>query len=394
MEKEHVTYEAYLASIYKYGMCTLIFACILADLVYTLMKILGYYPSVSWVGLIAFDCMDMFFSILSFFLVRKSIKNGRIMEKQLKAGKLFSFIVLLIQWNFILYLIPSRVFWAMLAFFCILICFFLDIRLLVIFGASCIVSLFVAWKIVGSSIYPVSSSMTADWICCIVILCLSVIGIMAFVFFMTHLQWVYKQDDRQTHWQKKYYHRMLEQEEGMRRLRHDMKKHFYAIDALVAASEYEKLQKYTADLIVKVQEFSGLRTGNYMADSFLDAAVEELREQGEIHVELVGTFPQKMNITDMDFCIIFANAVENAKEALKQVEGERCLSLRIKNYRERLYITISNTTNGIIREVNRSTKSGKLHGYGIGNMRLVAEKYGGSVKFTQGEREFKVEICI
>lgn len=86
MEKEQVTYEAYLASIYKYGMCTLIFACILADLVYTLMKILGYYPSVSWVGLIAFDCMDMFFSILSFFLVRKSIKNGRIMEKQLKAG--------------------------------------------------------------------------------------------------------------------------------------------------------------------------------------------------------------------------------------------------------------------------------------------------------------------
>lgn len=38
-----------------------------------------------------------------------------------------SAVVLIIQWNYLLYMIPSRTFWGFLFFFLILIAFFLDI---------------------------------------------------------------------------------------------------------------------------------------------------------------------------------------------------------------------------------------------------------------------------
>lgn len=47
------------------------------------------------------------------------MKDGR-----LKLGKIFSVLVLVIQWNYLLYMLPTRTFWGFLFFFLILIAFF------------------------------------------------------------------------------------------------------------------------------------------------------------------------------------------------------------------------------------------------------------------------------
>lgn len=183
MQKENSTYESYLADIYKWGMFVLIVACVCADVVYTTMKVLGYYPTVNWWQLLLFDCMDALFAFLAYLQVRFSVREGRIPERKLRQGKCFAFVALLVQWNYILYMIPSHVFWSMLGFFCILICFFLDIKLLFSFGASCILSLFISWKVRGYEVYPVAlQGRMDDWICCIIIMCLSILGISCFLF--------------------------------------------------------------------------------------------------------------------------------------------------------------------------------------------------------------------
>lgn len=227
MKRENKVYEMYLASIYKWGMIVLICACICADLVYTTMKIVGLYPTVSWGALICFDFMDAIFAVVAFFIVKSSIKDGVVSEKKQKQGKIFAFFVLLIQWNFILYMIPSRNFWGLLSFFIILICFFLDLKLICIFGGGLILSLFVAWFIKGESLLPNKDELfLADQIVCTIALFLILMGIVIFVYFMTHMQWLRKQDEQQRKAQSKYYHELLEKDEGMRRFRHDVKKHF------------------------------------------------------------------------------------------------------------------------------------------------------------------------
>lgn len=211
---------------------------------------------------------------------------------------------------------------------------------------------------------------------------------------MTHLQWVYKQDDRRNQWQEKYYQMMLEQEEGVRRLRHDMKNHFYGIHTLCSSKEYDKLQVYVENLISTVEKYSGIHTGNNMADCFLNTALEELKEQGELDFQLVGHFPEKLYISDMDFCVIFSNAVDNAKEALSRVQGKRFWYLEIKSYQERIYITMINSMEPDGKTGKNIEKDKKLHGYGVGNMRLMAEKYGGGLEITKEKGRFRLDIKL
>lgn len=391
MKSENTLYDLYLASIYKWGMITLICACICADIVYTTMKVIGMYPTVSWTALILFDMMDAIFALVAFFIVKASVKNGSISEKKLREGKIFAFCVLLIQWNYILYMIPSNNFWGLLSFFIILICFFLDLRMILTFGVTLILSLFIAWFTNGNSLLP-KEMLLADQVVCTIALFLSLIGIFIFVYFMTHMQWLRKQDEKHLKMQSKYFQELLEKEEGMRSFRHDVNKHMYALDALCKEGKLEQVQNYISDLVQEVQEYTSIRTGNHITDCFFNAAIEELKKTGDIHYEVVGRFPEKMEVSNNDLCVLFANAVENAKEALEKVEGERTLELTIRNHQEKVFITLKNTAKP--EDNNKTKKDRNLHGYGLRNMRLVVEKYNGTIRWEQREDVFELYITI
>ena len=82
-------------------------------------------------------------------------ENGDLKDGRLKIGKIFSAIVLVIQWNYLLYMLPTRTFWGFLFFFLILIAFFLDIKLVLVSGVACMVSLFIGWFLRGTDLLPV-----------------------------------------------------------------------------------------------------------------------------------------------------------------------------------------------------------------------------------------------
>lgn len=393
MERGNTLYDSYLASVYKWGMVTLICACICADIVYTTMKIVGLYPTVSWTALIIFDLMDVAFAVIAFFIVRTSVKDGLVTERKRREGKIFGFCVLFIQWNYILYMIPSNNFWGLLSFFVILICFFLDLRMTLVSGTALIVSLFIKWFATGYSLLPDKEEMLfADQIVCTIALFLSLIGICIFLYFMTHMQWLRKQEEKHLSLQSKYYQELLEKEDGMRSFRHDVNKHMYALDALCKEGDLDSVQNYVADLIQKVQEYESIRTGNHITDCFFNAAIQELKKNGDIHYEVVGRFPNKMRVSNSDLCVLFANAVENAKEALEKVKGERKLELVIRNYQEKVYITLKNNVEPKDEKIEKADKN--LRGYGLRNMRLVVEKYEGTIEWKQTENVFELNISI
>lgn len=393
MKREYTLYEIYLASVYKWGMFVLICACICADVVYTTMKIAGLYPTVSLTALIMFDAMDIIFAIISFFLVRASIKNGLVDEKRLKEGKIFAFFALLIQWNFILYMIPSRTFWGLISFFIILISFFLDLQMILLFGGTLILSLFTAWMIKGNSLLPYRDELfVADQIVCTIALFLILIGIVIFVYFMTHMQWLRKQDEKHLKAQSKYYQELTEKDEGVRRFQHDVKKHIYALDALCKEGNLESVQSYISELIQEVQKFAGIQTGNQIADCFFYTVVQELEKTGGVDYEIVGRFPREMNVNNVDFCVLFANAMENAKEALEKLEDGGKLILVIRNYQKKVYITLKNTTKP--RDEKNESTNKNSRGYGLQNMKLVTEKYGGTIEWKQTKDLFELNISI
>lgn len=150
-EKESLSaIDLYMKQVYVWIMLLVTGAVTCAGITFATLKVIGMYPTVPWSGLAAFLATDITYVVIGIILIKRAIVNGRLRDNMLTIGKRFLFIVLLIQYNFILYLIPSREFWGYTFFFVILLAFFLDVRYTI--GASVLLTLsyvlflFTHWK--------------------------------------------------------------------------------------------------------------------------------------------------------------------------------------------------------------------------------------------------------
>ena len=189
--------EVYLSTVFKWGLIILVSACMCATVMFNTEKMFGLYPTVPWLATVGLGIMDSIFFAAAILIVKSSFdKDGYLKEGRLRIGKIFSVVVLVIQWNYLLYMLPTRTFWGFLFFFLILIAFFLDIRMLLISGIMCMVSLFVGWFIRGTELLPVKDELfLTDIIMCLVALVLSLTGLIIFVFLVAHFLVNAKKDE-------------------------------------------------------------------------------------------------------------------------------------------------------------------------------------------------------
>lgn len=188
MNKKRTSVEVYLSTVFKWGLIILVCACMCATVMFNTEKMFGLYPAVPWLATIGLGIMDVIFFAIAIVIIKTSFdKEGYLIEGRLKIGKIFSAVVLVIQWNYLLYMLPTRTFWGFLFFFLILIAFFLDIKLLLVSGLACMVSLFIGWFIRGTDLLPVKDELfLTDILMCLVALTLSLAGLLIFVFFVAH----------------------------------------------------------------------------------------------------------------------------------------------------------------------------------------------------------------
>lgn len=165
--------DEYINKVYKLILLIVPGACECAGLAYTFSKIIGWLPSVSWVTLIIFDITCLLYLAISIFFIRTGFKDGYVQQNKLKAAKIFLILLMLIQFNFILYMIPATDFWAFAFFFVILTAFFLDYKLVAITSAEIGASVIVSWFIKSDNHLPAKDIHFAvnmmDRIICVVL---------------------------------------------------------------------------------------------------------------------------------------------------------------------------------------------------------------------------------
>lgn len=132
-------------------------ACQCAGLLYTFEKLMGRLPSVGWLTLIIFDITCLIYLAIGIYFVRTGFENGFVAQHKLKAGKIFLVVIMLIQFNFILYMIPATDFWGFAFFFVILTAFFLDYKMVAITSIEIAGSLVVSWFLYGEITLPMQN---------------------------------------------------------------------------------------------------------------------------------------------------------------------------------------------------------------------------------------------
>ena len=120
MGKKKTAVEVYLSAVFKWGLLILVCACMCATTMFTTERLLGFYPDTAWITIIIFALMDISFFAIALVIMKTSFgEDGYLKEGRLRVGKIFSAIILIVQWNYILYMLPSRTFWGFLFFFLI-----------------------------------------------------------------------------------------------------------------------------------------------------------------------------------------------------------------------------------------------------------------------------------
>lgn len=165
--------DEYINKVYILVLLLVPGACECAGLLYTLSKVLGWLPGVSWAALIIFDVTCLIYLAIGIYFIRTSFTNGLVAPSKLKAGKIFLVVIMFIQFNFIIYMIPATDFWGFAFFFVILTSFFLDYKMVAATSVEIAGSLFVSWIFHSNATLPVKNDYfmvnMLDRIACVVL---------------------------------------------------------------------------------------------------------------------------------------------------------------------------------------------------------------------------------
>ncbi len=176
----------------------------------------------------------------------------------------------------------------------------------------------------------------------------------------------------------------------MRGMRHDFGNHLMVIERLAENGKTEELTEYIGELWGHFEELqSSVKTGNAVTDVILSEIHDRCRNS-EITFESRFVYPKELAINPFDMSVILTNALQNAVEASQDVEKPMILILSI--VRERVFIiNVRNkeSKKAIINEdgIPDTTKLEPGHGYGLKNIRSIAQKYKGDLEVRQEEAE-------
>lgn len=193
---------------------------------------------------------------------------------------------------------------------------------------------------------------------------------------------------------------VLQGEEKVKGLRHDMKHHMNELKILAAKGENEAIEEY----ISKMQEFITnpneiVSSGNLEIDSVMNYMLR--RAKDELRTVNVNVRLPKSVVHFFDINVILSNLLENSIEAARQTEEKR-LDVNVELQQGFLRIQIENSYNGKTvfnkeKGYRRllTTKKGKgLHGIGLENVRKMVEKYDGIMEISPEGNRFCVTLIL
>lgn len=199
----------------------------------------------------------------------------------------------------------------------------------------------------------------------------------------------------------KHFEQYKESQEETRRFRHDMVNNLQAVQMLQAQGKDREAREYVDELLGRMQTLSPrVVTGCDLLDCILASKLERMEQLG-IAYTIEGVFDRGLDLSPVDICAIFANAVDNAMEACEKIEGERRFSMKIKKTQALYCVVMENTmapkavSEDKIKEIRFTTKKNKeLHGYGLSTIQKTVRRVGGDSTVEALQDRFVLTLML
>ena len=183
--------------------------------------------------------------------------------------------------------------------------------------------------------------------------------------------------------QERQYIQMIEGNEKIVKIRHDYKNFVIGIFSLISADRIDDVKLKLEEELNSLDVASNhMLCGDSVIDTIINCKSGEAADRGvEIKFEYKNI--RNLNVSGVDLAILLGNAIDNSIEACEELDEahDKTINVLITMKGEQILIII---TNGVKKNKdvnNLSSEKIGMHGYGIINMKSIAEKYGGTVTF-------------
>lgn len=189
---------------------------------------------------------------------------------------------------------------------------------------------------------------------------------------------------------------MLQSEEKVKALRHDMKHHLCEIKILASQNENSAIEEYIKDMEGFIENPDEIvSSGNTEIDSVMNYMLRRAKQELDI-VNVDVQLPKAVSHT-FDINVILGNLLENAIDAAAQTKEKR-LDFHVELTQGFLRLQIENSYSGKTEQNHGkllTTKTDKgLHGIGLENVRKIVKKYDGKMEVYPEENRFCVMLIL
>ncbi|MBR6618285.1 MAG: GHKL domain-containing protein [Oscillospiraceae bacterium] len=187
--------------------------------------------------------------------------------------------------------------------------------------------------------------------------------------------------------------------EDLQQYRHDMNNQLSAVCELLEGNRYEEAHNHLAELTGRLHTRTLYsNTGNVIVDGMINYKLQNAADD-HITVRTELAIPSDLNFDVSDMAILLGNLLDNAMEAILQVEPEnRTLYLKLVYLQGRLLLRITNPYKTTVQkqgDVFLSTKKKKTeHGLGLKSVRRVVEVHDGYMHIQHNEQVFDVDVLL
>lgn len=195
--------------------------------------------------------------------------------------------------------------------------------------------------------------------------------------------------------QKRQYEAQLQNQNEVRRMKHDIKGHLITVTGLLQSGKQEEAEQYLGK-ITDLASFSTDRT--YAEDPYIDAVISgystlfernSVKFSCNIQIAPIENYP-------VELCLVFSNALQNALEAsLKLPQEKRSVSVSAKIKFNYLVLQIANRFLGQVELddgcIPQTTKDSPGHGYGLTSIKTTLEAMDGVLHLRTDDDVFLLE---
>lgn len=205
-----------------------------------------------------------------------------------------------------------------------------------------------------------------------------------------------KRMEQQFSFQEQKYEQASQSFRSISSVIHDTNKHLVYLNECIERQDFDEAKQYIGTAIEHIDKcYKRINTGFLPIDALVSnalniAGANNITFKSDINIE-----KERINIERYDFCVALGNLLDNAVEAARKVinPDDRYISVSIITADNSLIINIENSSERMSNpDLKTDKKNTLLHGYGISNVKAIAEKYGGV--FTIERRESSCEATL